>query len=97
MGASKKNISNYFKSNVKNNACIITNRNDAINTLIPGDKCLVDFKKLHNKNQRPFYVALMERGVNKGTPTNCELVFKEEKSINFSKEKVVLAKVFKCN
>jgi hypothetical protein len=96
-GASTKNISNYFKSNVKNNACIITNRNDAINTLIPGDKCLVDFKKLHNKNQRPFYVALMERGVNKGTPTNCELVFKEEKSINFSKEKVVLAKVFKCN
>lgn len=96
-GASTKNISNYFKSNVKNNACIITNRNDAINKLIPGVKCLVDFKKLHNKNQRPFYVALMERGVNKGTPTNCELVFKEEKSLNFSKEKVVLAKVFKCN
>ncbi len=96
-GASTKNISNFLKSNIKNNACMITNRNDAIDTLIPGDKCLIDFNNLHDKNKRPFYVALMERGVNKGTPTNCDLIFKEEKNINFSKEKVVLAKVFKCN
>ena len=96
-GASTKNISNYFKSNNRNNDCMITNRNDAIDTLIPGDKCLVSFKKLHDKNQRPFYVALMERGVNKGTPNNCDLIYIEEKSLNFSSEKVVLAKVFKCN
>ena len=86
-----------FKSNNRNNDCMITNRNDAIDTLIPGDKCLVSFKKLHDKNQRPFYVALMERGVNKGTPNNCDLIYKEEKSLNFSSEKVILAKVFKCN
>ena len=96
-GASTKNISKFLKSNIKNNSCMITIRNDASNTLIPGDKCLIDFKNLHDKNKRPFYVALMERGVNKGTPTNCDLIFKEEKNINFSKEKVVLAKVFKCN
>ncbi len=96
-GVSTKKISNYLKSNNLDNDCMITNRNDAIDTLIPGDKCLIDFKKLHDKNQRPFYVALMERGLNKGTPINCDLIYKEEISINFSSEKIVLAKVFKCN
>ena len=96
-GASTKNISNFFNKNNTNNDCLITNRNDAIDILLPGDKCLINFRKLHDKNQRPFFVALMERGVRKGTPSNCDLIFKEEKSVNFSKEKVVLAKVFKCN
>ena len=96
-GASTKNISNFFNKNNKNNDWLITNRNDAIDILLPGDKCLINFRKLHDKNQRPFFVALMERGVRKGTPSNCDLIFKEEKSVNFSKEKVVLAKVFKCN
>ena len=96
-GAYTKNIFNFFNKNNTNNDCLITNRNDAIDILLPGDKCLINFRKLHDKNQRPFFVAFMERGVRKGTPSNCNLVFKEEKSVNFSKEKVVLAKVFKCN
>ena len=61
------------------------------------EKFLINFSKLHDKNKRPFYVALMERGVNKGVPNNCNLVFEEQIKLNFSKEKLTLAKVYKCN
>lgn len=97
-GASTKNISNFIQNDkINENACLISNRNDAFNSLIPINKCLINFNKLHEKNKRPFYVALMERGVNKGVPNNCNLVFEEQIKLNFSKEKLTLAKIYKCN
>ncbi len=96
-GASTKNISNFIKTNNTNKSCLVTNRNDAMNFLISGKKCLIDFNKLHKKKNRPFYVALMERGVNKGVPNNCDLIHEENASLNFSKEKITLAKIYECN
>ena len=78
-------------------ACLITNRNQAINTFITKKKCIINFSKLHESNKRPFYVALMERGINKGTPNNCDLIYEEKIKINFSKEEISLAKIYKCS
>ncbi len=97
-GASTKKISNFIQNkNVNDNSCIISNRNDAMNSLITTNKCLIDFNQLHKKVQRPFYVALMERGINKGVPNNCKIIFNEQINLNFSNETLTLAKVFRCD
>ena len=44
-----------------------------------------------------FYVALLERKLNKGTPNGCKVIHEEKISLNFSSEKLTLAKVFKCD
>ncbi len=96
--ASSKRMSDYIKKkNIYNEACIITNRNEEINLLVPNNTCLINFSKLHSENKRPFYVALMGRGVNKGTPNNCNLIFQDVKNLNFSNEKLILAKLYQCN
>ncbi len=94
---STKNVSKFIKNNNYENSCIITNRNDAINNLISGKNCLIDFSKLHEKNKRPFYVSLMGRGTKKGVPNNCDLIFEEQTKMNFSREILSIAKVYKCN
>ena len=68
-----------------------------MNSLITTNKCLINFNKLHKKVQRPFYVALMERGINKGVPNNCKIIFNEQINLNFSNETLTLAKVFRCD
>ena len=61
------------------------------------DNCFLPFQDLHKKNARPFYVALMERGINKGLPNNCKNIHNEKININFSKESLIMARVFKCD
>ena len=39
----------------------------------------------------------MERGINKGVPNNCEIIFKEQINLNFSKETLTLAKLYRCD
>ena len=78
--------------------CIISNRNRGIKDFIINKKqCFIPFSNLHKKNTRPFYVALMERGTNKGLPNNCINVHNEKINLNFSKENLIMAKVFKCD
>ncbi len=97
-GASTKKVASVINQNRLNvEACLITNRNDALELLLPGDKCLIEFKNLHQKQTKPFYVALFERGINKGVPNNCRLFFEEKKRVNFSNEKLTLAKIYKCD
>ena len=96
-GASTKRISNFLMNNKDKEACLITNRNQAIDTFITKKKCIINFSKLHESHKRPFYVALMERGINKGTPNNCDLIYEEKIKINFSKEEISLAKIYKCS
>ena len=48
------------------------------------------------KNERPFYVVLLERGLKKGVPNRCKSIHHEEVNINFSKEKLILAKIYIC-
>ena len=97
-GASTMNVSKFLKKDLKStNNCVISNRNQSIKSLAPNIKCLIDFDKLHEKNNRPFYVVLLERNLNKGTPNNCILVMVEQRKLNFSSEKLNLAKVFKCD
>jgi hypothetical protein len=94
---STKNVSKFIKNDNNKNLCIITNRNDAIDNLISGNNCLIDFSKLHEKNKRPFYVSLMGRGTKKGVPNNCDLILEEQTKMNFSKEILPIARVYKCN
>ena len=97
-GASTRKLADVIiDNNLIDEACLISNRNDAFDLLINQKKCLISFKNLYKKNKRPFYVALLEKGVNKGTPNNCNLIFKEETKINFSNEKLVLAKLYRCD
>ena len=35
--------------------------------------------------------------MNKGVPNNCEKIYDENFKMNFSKEKLVVAKIFKCS
>ena len=95
---SSKKISDYLKDNkIRNQSCVITNRNDEISLLVSKKICLIDFNKLHDKNKRPFYVALLGRAVNKGVPNNCNLTFEDKIRINFSNELLTLTKLYKCN
>ena len=54
-------------------------------------------RNLHKDNQRPFYVILTERALNKGTPNRCENFYDEIIKLNFSFEELTVAKIFKCN
>ncbi len=98
-GVSSKKIAYFFNiKNLKSNECIISNRNRGIKDFIKNkDICFLPFQDLHNKNTRPFYVALMERGTNKGLPNNCKNIHNEKININFSNEILIMAKVFKCD
>ena len=97
-GVSTKEIATIFnKKELKKNECVISNRNRGIEDFINQEVCFLPFQNLHQNNKRPFYVALVERGTQKGIPNNCMNIHNEEISINFSKENLILAKVFKCN
>lgn len=97
-GVSTKEIASYFNNkNLKKNSCIISNRNDGIKYfLIDQGVCFKPFSDLHKTNKRPFYVVLTERAIDKGIPNKCNLIHKEVININFSKEEVVLAKIYEC-
>tara|TARA_X000001036_G_scaffold411320_1_gene423947 strand:- start:1430 stop:3010 length:1581 start_codon:yes stop_codon:yes gene_type:complete len=98
-GVSSKKIALFLnKKNLKSGECIISNRNNGIRGYIKNkDLCLLPFEDLHKKNVRPFYVALMERFTDKGLPNNCQNIYNEKININFSKENLIMAKVFKCD
>ena len=97
-GVSTKNIAKFLNNkSIDKSPCIITNRNNGIKPFVNKERCFIEFDKLHNNNIRPFYVVLMERGLRKGTPNNCEIIYEETRSLNFSNEKLSLAKVFRCN
>ncbi len=97
-GVSTFNLANYFKNNLpKKNECIISNRGHGIKSLLNNDDtCFLSFQNLHKKNTRPFYVVLIERALNKGVPNNCKIIHNENFKMNFSKENIIVAKVFKC-
>ncbi len=98
-GVSSKKIGKFLnKQNLNSSNCIIANRNDGIKAFITkDDKCFLPIQMLHKKNTRPFYIALIERGIRKGLPNNCDNIYIEKINMNFSKEDLILAKVYKCN
>ena len=98
-GVSTKKISNFLnKENLERKNCIISNRNEGIKAFtIDKTRCFKSFKDLHKNNERPFYVALLERSLSKGVPNKCENIHNEKIAINFSKEELILAKIYVCN
>ena len=98
-GVSTKNVANFINSeNLNSDDCIISNINDRIIFFLNNsNQCFKPFNELHKKNERPFYVALTERATNKGVPNKCELIHSEQVKMNFSKEDLILAKIFKCS
>ncbi len=97
-GVSTKVVADYFNQNkIDEKICIITNRNSGVKALIKNNSCFLSFKNLYKKNQRPFYVAFFERSIKKGSPNSCQIVFEEKRQVNFSKEDLILAKIYKCN
>ena len=97
-GVSTKNIANFIRSkNIQSGECIISNRNDGIKIFLKNNIFYKKLNELHKKNLRPFYVALVERGLKKGLPNNCTNIHNESFKINFSDEKIIVAKVFKCD
>ena len=88
----------HQNENLNRDTCIISTRNDGIKYFLKQqDICFKPFKDLHKKNKRPFYVALIERTINKGLPNNCNLRQSYSTKINFSKEDIVVAKIFECS
>ena len=98
-GVSTRKIAQYFNNNeLSKNECLISNRNNGIKYFLnEKNACLKPFNDLHKKNKRPFYVALTERSLDKGTPNQCILVSDQSIKINFSNEKIILAKIYKCD
>ena len=98
-GVSTREITKYFNTkSLKRDTCIISTRNDGIKYFLKQkDICFKPFKDLHKKNKRPFYVALIERTINKGLPNNCNLRHSYSTKINFSKEDIVVAKIYECS
>ena len=95
-GVSTRKISNYFNSLEDVQGCIISNRNDGIKAFLNKKICFLNFKDLYKKNNRPFYVVLTERALNKGLPINCSNILNEFFKMNYSKEKIFVAKIYKC-
>ena len=97
-GVSNKRISNYLSSNNYKGECIISNTSDRLDIFLKTKKkCFKNLQYLHKNNQRPFYVVLTERALNKGTPNRCENLYNESVNLNFSSEELLTAKIFKCN
>ena len=99
-GASTKRVGKFLKNEISDNKiCTISNRNDGISyyTDVNFNNCFIPFSELDKKQARPFYVALLERKLNKGTPNGCKKIYEEKIKLNFSKEELILAKVFRCN
>jgi len=97
-GVSTRNVGDYIKkNNLDNTICIISNRNSGLEPFVSKKQCFIDFKNLHKPNTRPFYAIYMERSLKKGTPNKCNLIYEETKNINFSDEKVVFAKIYRCD
>jgi hypothetical protein len=65
--------------------------------LVKKDLCFINFNELHKKNLRPFYVILIERTLKKGIPNKCYEVHTENIKMNFSEERIDLAKIYKCD
>ena len=87
-----------MKTKLSNNECLISNRNNGIKFFLnQQNACLKPLSDLHKKNKRPFYVALTERSLKKGTPNQCDLINEQSININFSNEKIFLAKIYKCD
>ena len=97
-GVSTKSISNFFKNQEIDKDCIISNRNETIEYYLIGksNQCFIDFKNMDKKNIRPFFIALLERRLDKSLPDNCFQVYEEKVNLNFSRKKLVMARVFKC-
>ena len=98
-GVSTKQIAVALENNSKKEyGCIISNRNDGIKFFIENkNNCFISFSELHKKKERPFYVALFERSLRKGMPNNCKITKQEKINVNFSNEKLILAKIYKCS
>ena len=98
-GVSTKKVAQYFNENkLSNKVCLISNRNNGIKYFLnQQNTCLKPLSDLYKKNKRPFYVALTERSLKKGTPNKCDLINEQSININFSNEKILLAKIYKCN
>ena len=97
-GVSNKRIGNFLYENGYNSECIISNTNNRIDIFLKSKKkCFKNFSQLHKKNERPFYAILTERALDKGVPNNCENLHNETLRLNFSKEELILAKIFRCN
>ena len=97
-GLSGKEIANFLNNERLTNECIITIREDSIKPFLE-NKNLNCFKKLnalHQANARPFYIALIERSLDKGLPQNCESIHQSKISVNLSNEELILSKLFKC-
>ena len=97
-GVSSKKISNFLNNqNLEAKNCIISNRNEGIEPFtVEKQRCFKPFNELHKKNERPFYVALFERSLNKGVPNNCENIYNDKIAINFSNEELIIAKIYVC-
>ena len=97
-GLASREISKYFnKKKDFKTKCIISNRNKAIESfLYTKNSCFINFRNLHNNNERPFYVVLAERALNKGVPNNCKKIYDEKFNMNFSRENVIVAKIYEC-
>lgn len=98
-GVSSKKIASFInQENIDENICIISIRDNGIKDFVENKKaCFLPFSKLHQKNKRPFYVALTERSIKKGVPNNCTNIYNEKINLNFSRENLIMAKVFKCD
>ena len=97
-GVSTKKISNFLNNKILKENCIISNRNEGIKVFtIDKNRCFKSFDNLHKKNERPFYIALLERSLKKGVPNGCEIIHNEKININFSNEELILAKIYVCN
>ncbi len=95
-GVASKPIANFIEKDSIADNCILTTRINGISSFAKNQTCILNINNLHKKIDRPFYVSLTERSLNKGLPNNCELIYKEVKTINFSNEKLILAKLYKC-
>lgn len=85
-----------YKDSKEIDNCVVSIRPNGIKPFVRENQCLLKFDNLHNKLERPFYVSLTERSLNKGVPNNCNLIFAEKRKINFSNEELILAKLYKC-
>ena len=98
-GVSTKNVSQFLNTQkISKESCIISSRHEDFKPFLSNKGlCLKPFKDLHKKNIRPFYALLIERNIKKGVPNNCKNIHNEKININFSKEDLILAKVFVCD
>ena len=102
LGISNKNLQkkilNYSKkNNIKSDVCIYGNKYAPAFLEKFSFSCFQSYSELDAAKIRPFFAYQNVRNMKRSDPKDCDLILKEHYNYTFSKQKIVVGKLWYCD